>query len=219
MPDVPACEQCGQPHVNALGNPSCAAHRKGGVEHPEVRGLPCKMPPMAGQAICKKHGGSAVQARAAGLRHVREEGARILMETYGRKLDITATDALLNEVQWTAGHVAWLREQVQRIEQAALIWGVTRIKEGGDDRGTTEEAKANIWLQLYREERAHLVRVCAEAIKAGLDERRVKLAEQQGSLVAEVIRAILGDLHLSAEQQARVPEIVPRHLRALGAAS
>jgi hypothetical protein len=30
-----------------------------------------------------------------------------------------------------------------------------------------------------------------------------------------VIRAVLGDLDLTPEQQARVPEVVPRHLRAV----
>ncbi|MFF7881050.1 hypothetical protein ACH40F_07765 [Streptomyces sp. NPDC020794] len=147
------------------------------------------------------------------------------MATYGRKIETTATAALLDEVQWTAGHVAWLRERVQEIESAAvvagtdsehpLIWGVTREKEGGEDRGITSEAAPNIWLKLYQQERTHLVKVCSEAIRAGIEERRVRIAEEQGALVAQAIRAILGDLNLTVEQQRRIPEIVPRHLRAL----
>jgi hypothetical protein len=61
------------------------------------------------------------------------------------------------------------------------------------------------------------VKVCSEAIRAGIEERRIRLAEQEGALVAQAIRAILADLNLTAEQQERVPEIVPRHLRALSA--
>ncbi|MDX3245841.1 hypothetical protein [Streptomyces sp. ME18-1-4] len=154
-----------------------------------------------------------------------EEKVRRLVETYGRKIDTTAGEALLEEVQWTAGHVAWLRERVQEIESEAavagvdgehpLVWGVTKRKLGGEDRGTTEEAVPNVWLKLYQQERDHLVKVCSAAIKAGIEERRIQLAEQQGALVAQAIRAILGDLQLTAEQQARVPEVVPRHLRAL----
>ncbi|MGW4042955.1 hypothetical protein [Streptomyces sp. NPDC004721] len=171
------------------------------------------------------HGGKAPQNLAAAERRLTEEKARALVETYGRKIETTATEALLEEVQWTAGHVAWLRERVQEIEGAAasagtdrehpLVWGITREKSGGEDFGTTEEAAPNVWLKLYQQERAHLVKVCAEAIKAGIEERRIKLAEQQGALVAQAIRAILADLDLTSEQQARVPEIVPRHLRAL----
>jgi hypothetical protein len=93
------------------------------------------------------------------------------------------------------------------------VWGVTKKKTGGEDFGTTEEAVPNIWLKLYQAERAHLVSVCAQAIKAGIEERRIRLAESQGELVAHAIRAILADLGLSAEQQALVPEVVPRHLR------
>jgi hypothetical protein len=188
-------------------------------------GKQCGVMAMTGQNVCNRHGGSAPQSIRAGENRAAEERARKLVETYGRKIETTATEALLDEVQWTAGHVAWLRERVQEIESEAmtagadrehpLVWGVTREKSGGEDRGTTEEAAPSIWLKLYQQERTHLVKVCAEAIKAGIEERRVRLAEAQGALIAQAIRAILGDLQLTPEQQARVPEVVPRHLRAL----
>ncbi|MEU5477444.1 hypothetical protein [Streptomyces mirabilis] len=187
-------------------------------------GLQCGGMAMQGQEVCKVHGGNAKQNLAAAKRRITEEKARSLVETYGRKIETTATEALLEEVQWTAGHVAWLRARVQEIEtvedagsdaENGLVWGTTRRKSGGEDRGVTEEAAPNVWLRLYQTERTHLVKVCSEAIRAGIEERRVQLAEQQGQLVAQAIRAILGDLGLTAEQQARVPEVVPRHLRAL----
>lgn len=189
-------------------------------------GAQCGATAMRGQNVCHYHGGASPKARAKAQERLAEERARGLMATYGRKIDTTATEALLDEVQWTAGHVAWLRERVQEIESEAagtdgtnpLVWGVTREKSGGQDFGTTEEAAPNIWLKLYQTERAHLVKVCSEAIKAGIEERRIRLAEKQGELVAHAIRAILNDLNLSTEQQARVPDIVPRHLRALASA-
>jgi hypothetical protein len=189
------------------------------------RGGQCGAIAMRGQDVCRFHGGSSPRARAKAQERIAEEKARGLMATYGRKIETTATEALLDEVQWTAGHVVWLRERVQEIEAATavagtdrehpLVWGVTREKSGGEDRGTTEEAVPNVWLKLYQQERSHLVSVCAHAIKAGIEERRIQLAEQQGALVAQAIRKILGELQLTPEQQARVPEIVPRHLRAL----
>jgi hypothetical protein len=96
-----------------------------------------------------------------------------------------------------------------------LVWGRTKRKEGGEDWGETHEAGANAWLKLYQQERAHLVKVCSEAIRAGIEERRVKLAEAQGEQVAQAIRGILDDLRLTPEQISRVPDIVPKHLRAL----
>lgn len=188
-------------------------------------GNQCTQPAASGQNVCRFHGANARQNLAKGKERVAERKAQALVATYGLKIETTATEALLDEVQWTAGHVAWLRERVQEIESAALtegtdrehplVWGITREKSGGEDRGTTEEAAPNIWLKLYQTERTHLVKVCAEAIKAGIEERRVRIAEAQGALVAQAIRAILGELQLTPEQQARVPDVVPRHLRAL----
>lgn len=178
---------------------------------------------MIGQTVCGIHGGKNPRNFAAAARRISEAKAAKLVTTYGLKIETTATDALLEEVQWTSGHVAWLRERVQEIaegtllddEESPLVWGVTRKKTGGEDRGITEEAAPSIWLKLYQQERAHLVKVCTEAIRAGIEERRVKLAEQQGALVAKAINAILNDLNLTPEQAAKVPDIVPRHLRAL----
>ncbi|HYY85428.1 MAG TPA: hypothetical protein VE686_13125 [Beijerinckiaceae bacterium] len=44
---------------------------------------------------------------------------------------------------------------------------------------------------------------------------RSGLAEQQGELIAQVIRSILGDLGLNKKQQDEAPAIVRRHLLAL----
>jgi len=180
---------------------------------------------LKGQTVCRVHGGAAPQALAAAERRMAEERARGLVATYGRPIETTATQALLDEVRWTAGHVAWLRDRVQEIEARSaaadgdhpLVWGVTKQTTGGEHEGITEEAAPNIWLKLYQQERTHLVRVCSEALRAGIEERRVQLAEQQGLLVAQVIRGILSELGLTDEQQARVPQVVPRHLRALTA--
>jgi hypothetical protein len=46
-------------------------------------------------------------------------------------------------------------------------------------------------------------------------ETGVSLEETQGRMVADVIRRVLGELELSESQASQVPQIVPRHLRAL----
>lgn len=191
--------------------------------NPEKVGKRCVCWAMKDQHFCGVHGGKSRFSLAAVERRRAEGKVQKLVQTYGLKVETTATDALLDEVQWTAGHVAWLRERVQEIEEYSsnsdsenpLVWGITRRKEGGEDRGTTEEAAPNVWIKLYQQERVHLVRVCSEAIRAGIEERRVKLAEAQGALVVKAINAILNELDLSAEQAAKVSDVVPRHLRAL----
>jgi hypothetical protein len=201
----------------------CTAHYSPSNPDPEKVGKRCVCRARKNQRVCGFHGGTTRQAKAGALRRATEEKARNLVNTYGRKIETTAVEALLDEVQWTAGHVAWLRERVQEIEDGPvgdgtenpLVWGRTKRKTGGEDRGETYEAGANAWLKLYQQERTHLVKVSESAIRAGIEERRVKLAESQGEQVAQAIRGILDDLNLTPEQIARVPDIVPKHLRAL----
>lgn len=218
---------------------------------------PCGLSPVPGATRCGRHGGKAPQVQAAAARRVAEADAKEQMvkavRTLGLPIDIDPGKALLDEIHWTAGHVAWLRDKVQELETVgnltrgtedkvtwskdgdeefnagsdessnpnahSLVWGQTeyRDKTGGDDAGQTvvEQAGINIWYQLYLKEREHLAKVCSLALRAGIEERKVKLAESQGLLVADVIRRILGALGLTPEQMLLVPEIVPRELRAL----
>jgi hypothetical protein len=202
MTDLMNCPKCDQPHKR------CHAHVKS-------TGKPCQAQPPAGATVCKSHGlNGAAKAKAA--RKTAAANAEVVLRRFGEPVDTSPTEALLDAVRWTAGYVAWLREKVAAVKSdEALVWGQTREKFGGDDQGTTYEAKPNVWLVLLSEWHDKLVRVCAETIKAGVEERRVRLAEQQGALVAEVIKAILADLHLTADQQGLVAEVVPRHLRLL----
>lgn len=198
------CDKCGQLHQTRTGQPSCTGHRR-------RTGEPCAASPIRGTDKCRMH----VGRKAAPV--IVEAMLVKAMSTYGLPIETSPADALLAEVHRTAGHVAWLQHRVAELEHHDLVWGVTKEKTGGDDRGTTEEAVPNVWLRLYQEERKHLVRVSAEAIRCGIEERRVRLAESQGALVAGVIRAILSDLSLTPEQQALVSEVVPRRLRELAA--
>jgi hypothetical protein len=237
------CTRCNQTHTRS------ACHTS--------KGQPCMRQPAKGQTICPLHGGSSPNAIRKAARVLAEQeaeqAAHRAIRTLGMRIDglnISPTEALLEEVTWTYVHVQWLRVKVQELEEHpavagapgpvtfdddgnmtehddahetlaghALVWGQTehKAKTGGDDWGTTTVHKAgpNVWYELYSRERDRLIKVCSEAIRAGIDERRVQLAEQQGALVAEAIRRILDDLGLTAEQTARVGEIVPRHLRAI----
>ncbi len=76
-------------------------------------------------------------------------------------------------------------------------------------------ARVHPMVELWQRERTHLRKLCEAAIRAGVEERRVRLAEKDGARVVAVIRGILDDLHLTAEQLAKVPHVVPARLRSL----
>ena len=201
-------------------------------------GTACGAYPIRGAEVCRVHGGRAPQVKAAAARRLAAQAAEQAVRTLGLAVDISPTEALLEEVRWTAGHVAWLRSRVQELaegpthrrvtfdgededlletpgQRGALTWGTTKVKTGGDDAGTTQEAKPSIWYELYARERTHLIKVCDAAIRAGVEERRVRLAEQQGDLLALAIRRILDAFGLADDP--RVPEVVPGVLREIGA--
>ena len=137
----------------------------------------------------------------------------------GRGDDIDPAKALLDEISWTHAHVQWLRAKVQELGTEELVWGQTQTDKGIGPQGpvdtATEKAAPNVWYALYMAEREHLVKVSAAALRAGIEERRIRIAEDQGNMVAAVLQRILAALNLSPEQWAEVPTIVPRELRAL----
>lgn len=218
-------------HKPDAGRETCKAHHPEGDQRrpppPDAErctannresGERCRLRHEPGGTVCAQfHGGAAGHIRAKARVRAREQGARAMVDTYGLPVEVTPEQAILAEVHRTAGHIAWLEQQIRALDPEALIWGVTRVKEGGEDRGTTEEAGVHVWLKLYQAERAHLAKVAADAIRVGIEARQVKLAEEHGSLVAQAIRGILADLKLTAAQRALVPTIVPQHLRALAA--
>ena len=211
------CPSCGETHRRADGKPLCFGH---------TNGRACRRPHMLAMEVCGSHGGRAPRSLQASHNRETERKARIVMQTYGKPIETTATEALLDEVKWSAGYVAWLRERVAELDEAELIWGKTKATEqdvvipgvGLDQAsGTTEEAKPHIYRQMLLEERKHAVSVYKAAIDAGIEERKVRLAEQQGALVADVIRRILDDLNLTPDQAELIGTVVPRHLRLLTA--
>jgi len=221
----------GKPCKNAQrpGSDTCSAHDPAGDKRKapppdEERcqatnresGERCRLRHPPGGIVCTEfHGGAPAHIRRAAAARAKEQGARRMVATYGLPIAISPEQAIIDEVHRTAGHIAWLSQQLRDLDPEDLVWGVTKVKEGGDDRGVTREAVPNMWLRLYKEERAHLAKVSADAIRVGIEERQVKLAEAQGAMVAQAVRAILADLKLTAAQKALIPTVVPQHLREL----
>lgn len=122
----------------------------------------------------------------------------------------------MDELYRTAGHVAWLGSIVAEIDQEELTGPVGT--EGMDRESGLDHhprAEPSVWLRLYQEERKHLVSVAATCIKAGIEERKVRIAEEQGAIFASVIKGILEefghDMH-----DAKTIRIVRRHLTVVG---
>jgi len=194
----------------------CEEHQRFECTRPRKRGAgQCHGPAVTGADKCRMHLGEKAAPVIAEAKALQQ--ARKAVETYGLPRDISPTDALLEEVRYSAGHVAWLRAKVAEIEADDLVWGKTEEVDRGSGEfagiDVTRSAAVNMWLDLYFRERKHLLDLTKTAISVGIEERRVRLAEAQGSLMNDVIRRILARLSLSPDQSALLPVVVPEELR------
>jgi hypothetical protein len=102
--------------------------------------------------------------------------------TFGLPREVDPQQALLEEVHRTAGHVAWLQAKIASLPTDADLKQL--------DKGERLERPA-VWVEMYQAERKHQTRVAEAAIRCGIAERQVRLAEAQGAQLAGVLRGVL----------------------------
>lgn len=209
--------------LNGHKVPRCAANNQ--------RGTRCGKPALRGQKVCDYHGGNSPQAKAAAKRRIEmaeaEKVAAKEVVRFGLKRDVSPSQALLDELQWTAGNVEYFRLKAAEVGEERLVMGLSRVVDNPTHgQIKTLEAKPSVWYELWMREREHLVKVAAAAARAGVEQRRIELAESQGMLVADVVRRILDSLlgvllasgfDLREVWDQNVREIVPREFRAIEA--
>jgi hypothetical protein len=158
-----------------------------------------------GYGKCKWHGGSTQSGTVAATK----QRVRLEAQMYGTPIDIEPHEALLQEVRRCAGHVHWLGELIATATDPNQL---TEITQSGEILG--------VWMRMYHEERKMLVSAAANAVRAGVAEREVAVAESQARLLAQAVQAILADpdLGLDARQRMAAPGIARRHMLALGEA-
>lgn len=168
------------------------------------------------------HGGKSPNALAAAQRRLEQaETDRQVARLVGSRPVDPAT-ALLELVHGTAAEVDYWRSEVAALGEDEVVGlGVTKT-EVGQEKGQptdveTREVAPHIAYRMLIEAQDRLARYAALALKAGVEERRVRLAESQGALVAGLIERVLDRLDLSPAQRSLVGEVVPAELRALAA--
>lgn len=216
------CGKCGRLHVcvSRPKVPCCTGHlsRDRGDR---AKGDPCGQPAMAGQDVCRSHGGKAPQNLAKAAERVERERAEQEIIKLAAKFtdpvdgdDRDPAEIVSEQIRYQYRFVRWLRTRVEALGLGEWIWGQTKDKIGGDDGGSTYEAKPHAWVVLYREESRELTKLCLDAVKAGFEERRVRLAEQDAEIWVRMMDGLLTDLGHDPEDP-KTAAIVERHLRAV----
>lgn len=182
-------------------------------------GLPCGAQVIPGTKGCRWHAGKrpdAARAQGAVVKEIREWGLGDSTVDPGETLL-----RLVTQSAWRAGKYAGEIEHMVAEAGGDLRKALTAdqytVGEDGSAVKVGEYIRAMV--KLESEERDRCGHFAKLAVAAGLAERQVRLAEQQGAMLAAVIRAILGDpdLGLTAQQNAAAPAVVARHLRLVAA--
>jgi hypothetical protein len=211
-----SCPDCGTPIVR-----QCAGHISSGPR----AGHRCHHSANQGMTVCGSHGGRAPQVKAAAKRRVTEEQIEAAAAKWAPHVKVSAADALTAELARTNGLVLWLEAKCAELDDP--VWGTEsrtlRTNPGGGADRTqpqvevTQSARVHVYVAWLERERDRLHRIAADMERLGLEHRVVRVTEAQGLQLARVVRGILDDLHLTPEQKARIPEIVPRRIRELAA--
>lgn len=188
-------------------------------------GTPCQRPAGWGTSHpgtpsrCKLHGGASPQAELAGQVALARHDAMVM----GNPLPIEPGEAILQCIAIAAGEVRYATERIAELgtDEAAGPVVTTHVrplslgKEGEDpDNLVTEtrhlEPALNIWIVTRRAAMDRLVQYSVAALKAGVEERRVRIAETVGQALADAMRGVLVDLGVADHPKAA--ETVRKHL-------
>lgn len=185
-------------------------------------GNQCANYPIRGAKTCLRHGSGSKKARAAAARNLKQEKLTRVARRLGTPHEnLDPAQALLDLVASKAGEVEWLRHQVEQLEtDGDLWWGETKVvgkdnPEFGEQYERTEEARQHIVYTLLHKAQDQLARYAAETLKAGVDERQVRIAEATGAQFETVLTSLLTAISATPEQMQTAATEIPRILRNL----
>lgn len=163
---APVGESTTAADLKAMGRCTATAKSTGGR---------CTQPVTPPATVCRFHGGHAPQVLAAVERRKREAELARAAQTYGAPVGIPAAEAMQDLIDRTYGNLRYV---------VAIMASLTE-----------EDLRADLfWLERYDAERDRLAKLGKSMLDAGIAERQVRLAEEQGRQLANVLRDVLGDV-------------------------
>ena len=88
-----------------------------------------------------------------------------------------------------------------------MSWGRTKSATGGQNKGDTFEAKPHFWLVQMREAELDAARLCVDALKVGLKQREIDIAERMADKLVPVIDAFLDAFDIDPAQPENAQKI------------
>lgn len=204
MGDKDICKKCGKVHVTFWGTPSCVAH------HSSDSSTPCSKSPINGASVCRSHGGALTKTKVAAAERLALMSAQGEIATLMRECDIPdqhPIDGLLEVVRVAGSMMRLLTVKVGELKEDPEIKEV--LVEGKDGSLSTEfvsendafwglnskgEMTPSIYTGMLATWTERYERACKTALEAGIEERRIQLAED----TSETFFAALGKAVIAA---------------------
>jgi myo-inositol-1-phosphate synthase len=137
------------------------------------------------------------------------------------ELNVSPWEAILGEVRRSAYRAAWIDERVQleAMRERSLI-----DSNGVDfEKATDYEIAVRLrgqelreWIRESRDERKHLTKVSADAVRAGLSERYIDSLRAEAQMIAKALTKALDAADLDASQRARASAALREALADMG---
>ncbi len=172
--------------TDGLAKPKCEATTRAGGKCGRPAGWGTDH---VGRGRCKLHGGSTPAHKKA----VAKQDAAELVRVYGMPVETTHQEAAEQELWRAQGIVTWLSREVSRLEADAAYGPV------GGGQWSDPRQEPHVWINQLGAERDRLARVIRLCHDLGMDERHVRLAEQQGMQIAGILRVLVTELGLALD--------------------
>lgn len=223
-PTVPdPCAECGKVHYKIWGSGNgyrtCAAHRRK-VRDENGMKIPCTRSPVQGTTVCPLHGGSVTKTREKGaekiaMREINKRATAALVSVgISPPPGLDPIQELLTELVRSQVAVNWLGARVAELVTPELDGDIElRDVKTIDAEGNLEHYQPRAMLYgpnrqgdlkvhplwtAWNEERDRHAKLAAAAVKAGISERMVRIAEAQSDIMVELIRRMFDKLQLPA---------------------
>jgi len=225
MPDKQICGKCNKIHVTHWGGAACQGHISG--SNPLQ---PCSKAPRAGRPFCRSHGANLPNIARAG------EQKLALMEAEGeiaqlmREVDLPdqhPIDGLLEVVRVSGSMMRLLTIKVGELSEDTEIVEVPIVNdktgdikirfevEGDAFWGVNKDGEKvpHIYVQLLKIWTERYERACAAALAAGIEERRIRLAEDTAETFFTALSKAVAAAELNPKQMDALMQALATQLR------
>lgn len=143
------------------------------------------------------------------------------VKPFSGELNVNPWDAILSEVRRSAYRAAWIDERVDleaKRERALMASDGAGFEKMSDfviaTRIRSDELRQ--WIKESRAERAHLTKVAADAVRAGLSERYIDSLRAEAQMIAQALTRALDAANLSDSQRADASAALREALAEMG---